>query len=232
MEDLALGLMAAGFGGGAFLLALHTKRDSAARAAQRLAYFKHCTQLLDAPQIGWGTAGFPRLGGTYGGIAADVQVMPDTLTVRKLPTLWVMVTLLGPLPVRTTLNIMVRPMGIEPFSKFSTLEHQITPPPGFPPDCACRTDVPEALLPETILRPFAAVFDDQRVKEVVLSPKGLRITFLAEEAHRGRYLIFRDAEMGKTPLAPARLKPILGQLYGLHKHIITASSAMAERNFA
>lgn len=232
MEDLALGLMAAGFGGGAFLLALHTKRDGAARAAQRLAYFKHCTRLLDVPQIGRGTAGFPRLGGNFGGIAADVQVMPDSLTLRKLPALWIMATLLCPLPVRATLNIMVRPMGIEPFSKFSSLEHQITPPPGFPPDCACRTDMPEGVLPEAALRPFAAVFADPRVKEVVLTPKGLRITFLAEEAHRGRYLIFRDAEMGKTPLAPARLAHVLGQLSGLRKHIITASSAMAERKSA
>lgn len=232
MEDVTLGLLTAGFGAGTILLAVNTKRDGAARAAQRSAYFNDCTQLLGTPQIGRGTAGFPRLGGTYAGVAADLQVMPDTLTIRKLPSLWVMATLLCPLPLRATLNIMIRPMGVEPFSKFSTLDHQLIPPSGFPLDCAFRTDAPEGFLSEADLRHFSPVFDDPAVKELVISPKGLRITFLAEEAHRGRYLIFRDAEMGKTPLEPARLAPILDQLAGFFNHIIAASSVTAERKSA
>jgi hypothetical protein len=39
--------------------------------------------------------------------------------------------------------------------------------------------------------------------------------FLAEEADRGRYLLFRDAEMGLQPLAAARLLPQLETLRDL-----------------
>jgi hypothetical protein len=53
------------------------------------------------------------------------------------------------------------------------------------------------------------------LKEAVLSPKGLRLTWLCEEAHRGRYLIFRDAEMGLAPLAPETLQPLLDALLSL-----------------
>jgi len=227
MENVGLALLAAGFGTAALMLGAKTRRDGAARARQRSAYFDDCAALLTTPRIGRGTAGFPRLGGAFDGIAADVQAMPDTLTFRKLPALWVMVTLLAPLPLCFTLNVMIRPTGIEPFSKFSTLPDQITPPPGFPDDCAIRTDAPDALVPEFLLRPFVTVFDDQAVKEVVISPKGLRITFLAEEAHRGRYLIFRDAEMGKTKLEPARVAPWLARMAGFADQMTAANQSIS-----
>ena len=63
-------------------------------------------------------------------------------------------------------------------------------------------------------------FQDPRVKELVLSPKGLRIVILAEEADRSRYLIFREAEMGRTPLPPARLEPLLDRLAAIRKDVL------------
>ncbi len=227
MENLGLGLVAAGFGAGAVMLAAKVRAEGRARTTGRAAYFDDCAPLLTTPRIGRGTAGFPRLGGAFDGIAADVQAMPDTLTLRKLPALWVMVTLLAPLPVRATLNVMIRPTGIEPFSKFSTLPNQISPPPGFPVDCAMRTDATDAMPPEIVLQPFGSVFDDVAVKELVISPKGLRITFLAEEADRGRYLIFRDAEMGKTKLNPSRVAPVLARLASFADHICAPTKGVS-----
>ena len=43
---------------------------------------------------------------------------------------------------------------------------------------------------------------------------------LAEEADRGRFLIFREAEMGRTPLSPARLEPLLDRLAALREDIL------------
>jgi hypothetical protein len=43
---------------------------------------------------------------------------------------------------------------------------------------------------------------------------------LAEEADRGRYLIFREAEMGMTPLAPARLSPLLDRLRAIREDVL------------
>lgn len=227
MENLGLGLLAAGIGAGAVMLAAKARAEGASRTTGRAAYFDDCAPLLTTPRIARGTAGFPRLGGAFDGIAADLQAMPDTLTLRKLPALWVMVTLLAPLPLWATLNVMIRPTGVEPFSKFSTLPNQITPPPGFPVDCAIRTDAPDALPSKAVLQPFVSVFDDAAVKELVVSPKGLRITFLAEEADRGRYLIFRDAEMGKTKLNPSRVAPVLARLAGFAGDICAANQGAA-----
>lgn len=224
MERIGLGIVAIGMGVVLVVMAVQVWQAARARARQRAAYFDHCATVLTDARIGTGTADFPRLGGTWRGQAVDVQAATDTLTFRKLPALWVLLTLPGPLPVRATLDLMIRPTGVEPFSHFHTLPDQITPPPGFPPDCAVRTDNPEGLLPDAVLRPHLAIFADERIKELVISPKGVRISFLAEEADRGRYLIFRDAEFGREQLTADRITPLLDALIALRADILALIS--------
>ncbi len=208
MERLGLGMLAAALGAGVVVLLLQALKAGRARKAVRAAYFDACAALFPSPRIQVEGGGFPRLSGTYGGEAFDLRAVLDTLTFRKLPALWVLVTLPCPLPLRGTLDLMMRSTGMEPFSNFHVLPDQIATPPGYPEELVIRTDDRAALPPESLLRPYLDLFDDPQVKELVLSPKGLRITFLAEEANRARYLIFRDAEVGATPLPPRRLKTV------------------------
>ena len=86
-----------------------------------------------------------------------------------------------------------------------------------PDDFACSE---HSLPPAELLARHADLFADPRVKELDLSPKGLRIVILAEEADRGRYLIFREAEMGMTPLDPDRVAPLLDRLRDLRKDVM------------
>ena len=202
------------------LLARHLRRAAAERIAQRAEYLNDCRALMAAPRMGRGASGFARLGGTYRGVEADIQVLPDTLTFRKLPALWVLVTLPGPLPLRATIDLMIRPTGVEPFSRFSTLMHQLDRPDDFPDDCAIRTDSPLHMPSEDLVRAHLHIFDDPKVKELVISPKGVRIVFLAEEAQRSRYLIYRDAEMGVTPLPASVTQAKLDQLISLREEIM------------
>ncbi|MFM7446125.1 MAG: hypothetical protein ACKO2N_19890, partial [Tabrizicola sp.] len=154
------------------------------------------------------------------GLAFDLQAIPDTLTFRKLPALWVLVTLPEPLPLDATLDLMARPSGNEPFTRFATLPQSLPTPPNLPKEIAIRTDDAPRLPPPDLIAAHADLFQDPRVKELVLSPKGLRIVILAEEADRGRYLIFREAEMGRTPLPPARLEPVLDRLAAIRKDVL------------
>lgn len=206
------------------LLFRQLRRASVERIAQRAGYLDKCRDLLDRLRVGRGDSGFARLGGAYRGVEADIQVLPDTLTFRKLPALWVLVTLPGPLPVNATTNLMIRPTGVEPFSRFQTLMHQLDSPEGFPEDCAVRTDSTH-MPPMDLIREHLHIFNDPRIKELVISPKGVRIVFLAEEAQRSRYLIYRDAEMGVTPLSADLVKPRLDQLMDLRADILDAAGA-------
>ncbi|MFN3577030.1 MAG: hypothetical protein ACK4TJ_08640 [Tabrizicola sp.] len=212
-----LGLALAALG---LWLALRLIGESRRRAATRAGYFEAVKPLFDGGETRLQPTGFPRMTGRRGGLAFDLQAIPDTLTFRKLPALWVLVTLPEPLPLDATLDLMARPSGNEPFSRFASLPQSLPTPPHLPREIAIRTDDAARVPLARLIVDHADLFRDPCVKELVLSPKGLRIVILAEEADRGRYLIFREAEMGRSPLSPARLEPLLDRLAALRQDVL------------
>jgi hypothetical protein len=200
-------------------LGLRLIRETRARTAARAGFFNAVKPLFDGGETRLQPSGFPRMTGRRGALSFDLQAVPDSLTFRKLPTLWVLVTLPEALPIAATLDLMARPSGQEPFTRFGTLPQSLPTPPELPKDLAIRTDDATATLPVGLIAAQADLFADPLVKELVIAPNGLRIVLLAEEADRGRYLIFREAEMGMTPLAPSRLLPLLDRLAALRDDV-------------
>lgn len=201
-------------------LMLRLVRQTYDRKAARAAYFDGIKPLFSAGETRLQPSGFPRMTGRRDGLAFDLQAIPDTLTFRKLPALWVMVTLPEPMPLSATLSLMARPSGQEPFSRFATLPQSLPTPTGLPKNVAVRTDDARRAPPESLISAHVDIFDDAKVKELVLSPKGLRIVILAGEADRGRYLIFREAELGTTPLPAERIAPLLDRLAALREDVL------------
>jgi hypothetical protein len=214
---IPLGLAFAALG---LWLSARLVQETRARTAARAGYFAALKPLFDGGETRLQPTGFPRMTGKRGGLAYDLQAIPDTLTFRKLPALWVLITLPEPMPLQATLNLMARPSGNEPFSRFPTLPHSLPTPPDLPAHVVIRTDNATMVPTSDLISAHAELFNDPQVKELVLSPRGLRIVILAEEADRGRFLIFREAEMGRTPLSPARIAPILGRLANLRNDIM------------
>ncbi len=196
-------------------LAAKTLQAAKARKTARAGYFAAVTPLFDRVVSRIEPTGFPRMAGHLGTHAFDLQAVQDSLTFRKLPALWVMVTLTEAQPVKAALHVMARPAGNEPFSHFANLPHSLPCPDSLPEGTALRSDNTAALPDLATLAPHFAIFADPRVKELVITPKGLRLVILADEADRGRFLIFREAELGQTPLAPARITPLTTALLAL-----------------
>ena len=73
--------------------------ESRQRSASRAAYFDAVKPLFQGGETRLQPTGFPRMTGRRDGLAFDLQAVPDTLTFRKLPALWVLVTLPEPLPL-------------------------------------------------------------------------------------------------------------------------------------
>jgi hypothetical protein len=201
-------------------LAFRLIRESRLRAKTRGSFFNAVKPLFDGGETRIQPTGFPRMTGRREGLAFDLQVVPDTLTFRKLPALWVLVTLPEALPLKATLDLMARPSGNEPFTRFADLPQSLPTPPDLPNEIAIRSDDATRIPPPDLVARHADLFQDRQVKELVLSPKGLRIVILAEEADRGRYLIFREAEMGRAPLSPSRLEPLLDRLAAIRKDVL------------
>ncbi len=201
-------------------LALTVMRAARQRKAARAGYFDAIAPLFDRIVTRIEPTGFPRLTAHFGPHAFDLQALPDSLTFRKLPVLWIMVSLPEPLPVRATLDIMARPTGQEAFSRFANLPVSLPCPAFLPEGTGVRTDDAAHVPPEDLLKADARIFADPKVKELLISPKGLRLVLLGDEAERGRYLIFRDAEVGLDPLSPDQLLPLLQSLVALRNDLM------------
>lgn len=209
--------------GTAFLYTLYRHRqDSRIRAARRAGFLDEVQTLFSGGLRAIRPDGFPRISGTYRGHTFDIQAVPDSLNFRKLPTLWLLVSLPEPLPLKGTLDVMMRPRGVEVFSRHAGLPTQMEPDPAFPHDCTIRTDAPHDLPPRDVLLRHKAILDNPLAKELVISPKGLRIVWLAEEAQRGPYLLFRDSEVGRSPFAAAEMQPLLDYLLALREDLLAA----------
>lgn len=215
MERLVFWISALGFGTFAIWLWRRLVSAGSARKAARAGYLDLCRPLFTDCFTRVMETGFPRLSGQYRGRAFDIQVVPDTLSYRKLPTLWLLVTLPEALPVGATFDLMLRATGLESFSNFFRLPEQIALPAGFPETGSIRTDNPAALPPEAVLRRHLTGLAGNHFKELLVGPTGVRVVWLAEEADRGRYLLFRDGEMGRYPLEAAVLRPLLDAVQDL-----------------
>lgn len=143
-------------------------------------------------------AGVYALEGTYRGKEFHFKAIVDNLAPRKLPSLWLMVTLPALQPVSQVLDMMMRPSGPTSFSNFDFLPHTLHVPSYFPPHAVMRSDqsaMPPSWAPISKLLPL---FDENLGKELLISPKGLRLVMLLAEANRARYGVFRQADFGNA----------------------------------
>ncbi|WP_199260421.1 hypothetical protein [Paracoccus binzhouensis] len=209
------------------LLALRLRSEAARRRTARAGYFDRIAPRMRGLRRAVAPTGFARLSGRIRGVETDLQAVPDMLACRKLPALWLLVTQPAALPVAQRIHLMARPRGLEPFSIFATLPWQTRLPEGFPDDAVLRSEAPLSAAEAALLARHRAILADARVKELVISPRGLRIAWLAEEAERSRYLLFREAELGRTPLPPEVLAPLLAALQRLRADILARTGSEA-----
>ena len=189
-------------------------------------FFASAAGLLDNARIGSGPSlGSHRLTGRYREFGVQVQTVTDTLSVRKLPSLWLMVTIAEPLPVAATLDLMMRPGAATTFSNFDHLPEILETPSGFPLHAVLRSDVATGPFPPERLLPHLEPFFGPRAKELLITPKGLRMVVLMAEAERARYGVFRQAEFGEVSLDAALLQDILDRLLALRSAILDWSAA-------
>jgi len=179
-------------------------------------------------------SGFERISGQFNGAEIDLQIMVDSLTYRKLPCFWLLASQIEtantPLLLSQKISLMMRPIGFETFSIAPYLPYQTSHLPApFPDDICLRSEKPLEAKDLAFLRRHAAIFKDQRVKELFFSPQGCRLSWLLQEAARGRYLIFREAELNRAPLTWEELIPLLEILQNLRHDLVRQAATEEER---
>jgi hypothetical protein len=178
----------------------------------RLRLLDRCAAALDRPELTHGGDGFPRLAGAWKGRDVRVELIPDTMTIRRLPQLWLSVSLLQRHPGGAGFAILVRPAGTEFYSLTSYFPHRLEAPTGFPVECLVRGDAHAQQLIDTLREPLSAILGDPCVKEVAITERGLRIVRQAGEGKRGEHLLLRQAIFETSGVPREDLRAILDQL--------------------
>jgi hypothetical protein len=161
--------------------------------------------VVDEPLV---TAGVESWRGQYDGRRFQVRTIVDTLATRKLPALWLSVTLNEPVQIDATFDMMARPNSATTFSNFELLAHSVKAPQGYPEFVGVRTDRRDAQLPFDVIAAHLDVFNDTRTKELLITPNGVRLVVLAAEADRARYGVFRQADFSDFQLNPLLIKTL------------------------
>jgi hypothetical protein len=196
-----LALVAAGL----IATTLVAQRETARLAGERAQFFSRAAGDLRGATVTPTPNGYPVLSGSWRGRRFVIEPVVDMLSVRKLPSLWLKVTLVEAMPVQATTDVLMRPLGTEDFTPFPHLAHQVETPPGLPPNAVIRTDAPFGLAPATALREAATVLGGSRGKELLVTPKGVRVVVQAAEGDRASYIL-RQARFPADPLDPAILR--------------------------
>ena len=200
-------------------------RDHRTAKLARRSVLDRCTSALDAAVLTHGADDFPRLTGRHRGREVRVDLLCDTMTIRRLPQLWMSTTLLDQNPDLSGFAILVRPAGTEFYSLTSRFEHRLETPVGFPEEVLIRGDAGAERLLDALRAILSDVLADRRIKEVAVTSRGLRIVRQAGEGKRGDHLFLRQSVFENATVPQGDLARVLDHLQSIRA--ITSARAKA-----
>lgn len=204
-------------------------RDHGALRASRRGILDACKPLLDDARITHGGDDFPSLHGTRrDGRRVHAALVPDTMTIRRLPQLWLSLTHFESRPQSPEYAVLVRPAGTEFYSLTSQYDHRLETPRGLPDEVLIRGSGPaaQALLDRTA-PVLARIFHDPKVKEVAVTARGLRLVWQANEGRRGEHLLLRQSIFDGDGVSARDFEYLLDQLQSLSGAIDRVPEAIA-----
>ena len=192
------------------LVLLHW-RDRKQLKKRRSQFFQNCLELFTAYRVVQLGQKFPELSGRYRGHEIRLEPLIDDMAWRRVPVLWLRVTVLTPNSYRGVLSLLVRPGAVEVYSPSAELDHHLPLPDGWPEQALLTTDDPTARAPLDRLTPLMAVFADPYMKELVVTSKGVRLVRMIWQASRIHYAVFREVRFEEIHLDAAVVKTLLDE---------------------
>ena len=206
------------------LVAMH-RRNRAAVQRRRSALFEPAYDLFESYRVSQDGIDYPVLDGRYRGNDFHLDAIVDTLTFRRIPVLWLRVSLLASLPGTATLDILVRSQNTEFYSPGNSLPHVLPPRPGWPADAVVRTDDPDRAPNLTAIERHMVVFARPQTKELLVTVKGVRIVHMLDQARRADYLVLRQAEFEQGAVDKEILRDLMDRTIALHQDLSGKASA-------
>lgn len=194
------------------------RRDAKHKVLARRSVFDDCQTLLQNVQIGQDKANLPVLQGSYGGYQVALNIVEDTIAWRKLPPLWLLVKVVANKTSVGSLDYIVRPANNEFFSPSWQWDGNLSIPASWPQHAIIKylhKPIDISLLEQHV----PALFADLKMKELLIMPEFVRLTYMAKQADRGEYLIMRNAVYSETPIDSALIERLLKQAIAIRQTI-------------
>lgn len=202
------------------------RRDARRKMQSREVLFDHCKELLQSPQKSWNRAHLPVLQGTFDDYQVTLSVVEDTLGWRKVPPLWLLIKVEAGRPSKGSLDFIVRPANNEFYSPSWQWDGNLTIPPGWPQHAILKYQQ-QPVDVRLLERHVPVLFGDVKMKELLVLPDMVRLTYLAKQAERGEYLIMRNAVYNESPLSGAVVENLLKQAIAIRQELENAATAAA-----
>lgn len=196
------------FAGIAVLAAIHFWRSRRV-AEERNRYVAPLARVLESMVLTLRPMDYPTVRGRFRGTPVTIEPHLDAMQVRKLPSLWLFVTVERRLRADGTLSLMMRPRSAEYWSPFNDLTEIIEPSSAFPDHANIRASNARAARLAPVLIEHAGFLADPKAKEILITPQGVRLVWLAEEAERATYMVTRQASLSGRPIDAAAVVALI-----------------------
>ena len=193
------------------------RRDRAFRRRLRADFFTECLGIFQTYRVVQDDVYYPVLTGKYGGFDVRLEPIVDHIAWRKIPSLWLKVSVLRAVPHRGVFDLLMRPQATEFYSPSGDLEERVSVPADWPKDAVVYTNDVAQMPPLQAVQPHVHIFNDPKMKELVIAPGGVRLVYQVCQADRSHYAVLRQIEFPVTRLAPGLAKSLIDsavEIYG------------------
>ncbi|MDO9366790.1 MAG: hypothetical protein Q7T58_10740 [Methylotenera sp.] len=190
--------------------------DVSDKTQARSHVFDECMSLLQKLQTSQDQANLPILQGEYAGYQVALSIVEDTLGWRKLPPLWLLIKVIANKPSLGTFDMIVRPANNEFYSPSWQWDGNLAIPSSWPQHAIIKYQ--QQAVDVALLSPYVpALFTDLNMKELLVTPSMVRLTYMAKQAERGEYLIMRNAVYENTPIRKNIVEALLRQAIAIRQ---------------
>ena len=217
---------------GVVVLALVQRHHVARVGSDRGRLFEDCLGVLDDARVISRGLNFPLFTGRRGGRPVRLEPVIDTLSMRTLPVLWLVVTVAGPRVGTGRLSVLARACGTEFYARHDEASDTVLMGPAWPGDLSVRADSPETARQQPgLLEDIRQLMTDERVKQVVVSPESARVVWRCATADSATYRATRRVDLtGARADAPALAKVLDAMEELLGKRGAVAARVVSEPN--
>ena len=177
--------------------------------AERLALVQDLRAILKSPTTAIGRNGFAAVRGRFGSRAVKLEPHLDSMAVRKLPVLWLFVTVEARHAPGAILSAMMRPSGLEYWSPAAELVCTGRAEVGSPDRLVVKSNGVGTAQLIRVIEEHRDFFEVGNGKEILIGNGQVRLVALVEEADRSRYLVYRDARLSGRPIAASMARELI-----------------------